>query len=78
MESYTGVREEEEGLGVLPKNKLQNIRLGEQKRQGRVQRVGRRGRLHGISYLYLPSVRVEGPCMGAGTSPNVAGHSFDF
>ena len=35
MKSYVGVREEE-GLEVPPKNKVQNVPLGEQERQGRV------------------------------------------
>lgn len=67
MISYVGVREEEEGLEVPPKNKVQYVPLGEQKRQGGVWMILReegRDRM-AFHYLYLLFVGVKGVWTGA-------------
>lgn len=65
MKSYVGVREEE-GLEVPPKNKVQNIPLGEQERQGGVwMTLWEEGRdCTAFHYLYLPFIGVEGVWTG--------------
>lgn len=80
MISYVGVREEEEGLEVPPKNKVQYVPLGEQKRQGGVWMILReegRDRM-AFHYLYLLFVGVKGVWTGAATSLNMVGYRFDF
>ena len=67
MKSYVGVREEEDGLEVPSKNKVQNVPLGEQKRQGGVWMIlweEGRDRM-AFHYLYLPFIGVEGVWTGA-------------
>ena len=80
MISYVGVREEEEGLEVPPKNKVQYVPLGEQKRQGGVWMIlweEGRDRM-AFHYLYLLFVGVKGVWTGAATSLNMVGDRFDF